>query len=256
MSSSGTFSTNVTISSPLPPESHLRGWKPTQPCSALLCGDLPSSVRPPDVFRRNCAEHPDVARPVRSWAKLRFNSLCRTVDQMLPQRGRLLVGAIAASFLGWITAYVALGMQSVIDGVAVSIGGSSFIDVPVAALLILLTIANSLSRRVRGEFRRYVTEVATVWGTFGVAWAITSGGMTSDLTSVVVLAVAVATAWGWFVVRRKDEHGELIRPIGARAALPMSLGVDHRDEDPMKRERARGMVPLLAYGLSARNAYQ
>lgn len=197
---------------------------------------------------------PDKQRPMRGWAKRRFMQLCRASDQVLPGRARLAAGIVVGASLGWLSAHVAAGLQAIIGGVSASIGSSSFIDLPVAAALIVLTIANSLGHRYSGGFRRYCAETIGTWGAFAVAWMVTFGAATSDLMTWVALATSGALLLGWLIIPRQApgqrfEARQRLRAISAPRTDP-----EPRADDAPKRRSVGIFNPLVLLELSLRQA--
>lgn len=149
---------------------------------------------------------PVQGKPVRSWINRRVTRLGHALDLVLPRRGRLVAGLLLGGSLGWLSAQVALGLR--LPGGMGSSGSGAFVDVPITIALILLTLANSLSRRLDRRFARYLAETAALWGGLAVTWSITAGEATNDLVSLVLLVMAASAVWGWLVVRRRSDGGD------------------------------------------------
>ncbi|MEO5825731.1 MAG: hypothetical protein ABIR59_07580 [Gemmatimonadales bacterium] len=197
---------------------------------------------------------PDSKRPVRGWMGRTFTKVCRVIDQILPRKGRLLAGMFAGASLGWLSAHIAVGLQRIVGGFSATIGSSSFIDVPVAAALIALTLANSLSRRYAGGFGRYCAETLAIWGAFGAAWTITSGAPTSDLMTWVAIATGASMMWGWLIIPR-NAPGQRIAPLQQLRSLVTSTGRrDTRIDGPVERSAWRAAMPWVTLELSLRHA--
>jgi hypothetical protein len=73
--------------------------------------------------------------------------------------------------------------------------------VPVGIALVVLTIANSISRRADGRFDRFMVESAATWAAFTILWSATHGTFTSDVITWLLTCVGAAAAWGWMFVR-------------------------------------------------------
>lgn len=192
----------------------------------------------------------DARQPVRGWFRRQITNAGRLVDFALPKRGRLVAGIAVGTFLGWLTAHVAVGLRVVIGETTRSIGSSSFIDVPVFLLLVALTFANSLSRRLDRRLDRYLAEVATMWGAFAISWSITFGSTTNDLSVTTLLSIMVAAVWGWIVIGRRagPDLDESVTATAHTHALPASP--DDKRVNPLERRSQRGFLALIALGIS------
>ncbi|MDX1393166.1 MAG: hypothetical protein R3195_02200 [Gemmatimonadota bacterium] len=125
-----------------------------------------------------------------SWFRRQVARLGGLLDDILPRRGRLLSGVALGAALGWSSAAFSPGSE---------------MDVPVGLAMVLLTVANSLSRRLYGRFERFVAETVGMWSAFAAFWSVTYGGPTGDLATWVGINLVAATIWGWFVVRRSRD---------------------------------------------------
>jgi hypothetical protein len=123
------------------------------------------------------------------------------LDRFLPQRGRGIAAGLIGSFLGWLSAYIGSGLREVVNGITVMRGSTAFIDVPITLALILLTLANSLSRRTDGRLARYLAETVIAWGAFLTAWSFTHGGLTDDGVRVTLVCTSACGMWGWLIMR-------------------------------------------------------
>ena len=155
---------------------------------------------------------PESRGSVRGWLGGIDTRLGHLLDDILPRKARPAVGALVGGSLGWLSAHVAT---------TVATGANAFIDVPVAIALVLLTAANSLSRRLDGRFAEFAGETIAMWAAFGLAWTLTFGQVTGDIVTWVLSCVAAATVWGWLVVRKSGRGG----PDARRARVP---GVEER----------------------------
>ena len=161
---------------------------------------------------------PEPRRPV-DWTRRIDARIGHLLEDILPRTGRSVVGALIGGSLGWFSAYVAM---------IVDTGANAFIDVPVAVTMVLLTVANSLGRRLDGRFGRFVGETAAMGTAFGVAWALTHGDVTGDLATWVLSCIAAATAWGWLVVRNpRSNHPDRAADPGLAVSEARSEPSDH-----------------------------
>ena len=172
---------------------------------------------------------PDSRGSVRGWLGGIDTRIGHLLEDILPRKARPAVGALAGGSLGWLSAHVAA---------TVATGANAFIDVPVAVALVLLTGANSLSRRLDGRFAEFVGETVAMWAAFGLAWTLTFGEVTGDIVTWVSSCVAAATVWGWLVVRKSGPDGL----VGARAVRVVedgSRGSEDSDHARSPRTSAR-----------------
>jgi hypothetical protein len=192
----------------------------------------------------------DARQPVRGWFRRQITNAGRIVDFVLPKRGRLVAGIAVGTFLGWLTAHVAVGLRVVIGETSRSIGSSSFIDVPVFLLLVALTFGNSLSRRLDRRLDRYLAEIATMWGAFAISWSITFGGSTSDLAVTTLASIVVAAVWGWIVIGRRAGPGsaESVAVTAHPHALPVIP--EEKGVNPLERSSQPGFLALIMLGIS------
>jgi hypothetical protein len=175
---------------------------------------------------------PERKRPIGSWLSRRTMRLGLALSGVLPRRGRLIAGGLVGGFLGWVSAHVATGLQEVVNGIMVMRGSGAFMDIPIAILLILLTIANSFAHRVDGRRGRFIAETVACWGTFAVAWCITHGAVTADLIRFVVACLSLFCLGGWFVVRPWEGRGGR-RTAEAKGRLtPNPAATDNADDGP------------------------
>ena len=175
---------------------------------------------------------PERARPIRSWLNRRTTQIGLTLSGVLPRRGRLIAGGLVGGFLGWVSAHVATGLREVINGLVVMRGSAAFIDIPIASLLILLTIANSLVHRVDRRRDRFLAETVACWGTFAVAWCITHGGVSADLVRSVIACLSLFGLWGWLVVPPWEGRGGRL-PADAKGHLTSnSVVAEGRENKP------------------------
>jgi len=187
-------------------------------------------------------------KPVHSWINRRVTRLGHALDLVLPRKGRLAAGLLLGGSLGWLSAEVALGLR-LPSGMGSS-GSGAFVDVPITIALVLLTLANSLSRRLDGRFARYLAELAATWGAFVIAWGVTAGGVSGDLARGALLISMAAAVWGWLVVRRKSAGG----PDTPERVLPVTpVRADAtKAEEPLRSTRAswEGLISPTMIGLA------
>jgi len=191
---------------------------------------------------------PVKGKPIRSWISRRVTRLCHAVDLFLPRKGRLVAGLMLGGSLGWLSAHIAVGLRVVIGTITGTSGSAAFIDVPIAIVLILLTLANSLSRRLDGHFVRYLAETGVTAGAFASAWALTAGRFTIDLATGVALYTAAAAVWGWFVVRRSPGSGEAMSM--QKLQVPSESQASGESTTPSKRAAWKGLVSPTMIGLA------
>lgn len=191
-------------------------------------------------------------RTAHRWLGDKWNGLGRALGRLLPERHRVAAAGLLGGFLGWISAFAASWAPLVIGSIYIRPGGMALIDIPIAVAMIGMTLINSVNRRVDGRFARYVLETTAMWLTFCTVWSVLHGSITSDAARFTLVCVTALTAWGWFFVRRNDDHdpGELSAP----AALPLP-GAD--EVPPVDRpdgpEAWRGIVsPTLLQLMPAR----
>jgi hypothetical protein len=158
-----------------------------------VANDLDIDPAELEVALRAVVAAPARRSSVRDWFGRIDARIGHFLEDILPRRSRSAIGALVGGSFGWLSAHVAATVDT---------GANAFIDAPVAGALILLTAANSLSRRLDGRFAQFVGETIAMWVGFGLAWALTSGRVTGDLVTWVLFCVAAATAWGWLVVRK------------------------------------------------------
>lgn len=172
---------------------------------------------------------PSPPRPRRAWLSRLATRLGRLADAVLPRKGRLVVLGMVGGLFGWVDAWVSKGLHEVINGMTLTRGSTSYLVVRLVALLILLTLANLLSRRLDGRRVRYLAETVVTWGAMVVAWSVTMGYLTMDGLRFSALCVAVFGLWGWL----------LIRPRGGAHPLPMEAqpgSLPQTAPDPLDRE--------------------
>lgn len=150
---------------------------------------------------------PQRSQSTRSWLSTQATRLGMGLGRVLPRRGRLIASGLVGGLLGWLSAYVGLGLREVINGMIIMRGSTSYLDVAIFIVLSLLTLANSLSRRVDGRRRRYLAETVMTWSTLALAWAITHGSATADLLTAVALSMAAFGLWGWLIIRPRGSDG-------------------------------------------------
>jgi hypothetical protein len=151
---------------------------------------LTDVVRPATTFRR-----------FRDWCGRQLTRLGHIADHLLPRRARLLSASTSGGLLGWASAYLMSLAPLTIGPIHLIRGAGAIIDVPVALTLILLTLANSLSRRVQGGLGKYLRESWALWLSFGVGWSVTHGQVTDDILRWLALCLFGLTLWGVLVVR-------------------------------------------------------
>jgi hypothetical protein len=128
--------------------------------------------------------------------------LGQAVDWVLPRRHRWLAGAILGGTLGWYTEYASA-------------------DVPVAIALIVLTLANSLSRRLTGRRARFLAETIATWIAFAAVWSSTYGQVTDDLLRGVLVCLTGFGIWAWLVIRPRRNKGQALeRARSGETTLP------------------------------------
>ena len=177
-----------------------------------VANDLDIDPRELEVALRAVVAAPAPQSSMRDWFGRIDARIGHFLEDVLPRRSRPAIGALVGGSLGWLSAHVAATVET---------GANAFIDTPVAIALILLTAANSLSRRLDGRFAQFVGETIAMWTGFGLAWALTSGKVTGDLITWVLFCIAAATAWGWLVVRKSGPA----TPIDARDMRAPDEGV-------------------------------
>lgn len=182
-------------------------------------------------------------RPLRNWFKRRATSVCRFLSQLLPREGRFTTSLAIGASLGWLSAAVAESLRMSVGGMTVAKGGGAFIDVPIAIAMILLTLVNSLARRHDGHLAKYLAETAALWGASMIAWGVTFGQVTSDLTLWTLGCLTFATIWGAVVIRRPS------RPGRGSSPLPVDFGrlpvVKSQPDTEVRRIRI-GSIGLIA----------
>lgn len=137
---------------------------------------------------------PIADRPVRTWLKRQLTKLGRLVDPFLPKKGRLVAGALFGGIAGWLNAFL---MEFSING-----------HYPVAFAMIGITLANLLSRRLDRDFRHYFAETLATWGLYGLSWALTYDGITSNLVIWVLLWTSLAVIGGLRLMRAPLDGGD------------------------------------------------
>ena len=124
-------------------------------------------------------------------------SIGEMIGEVLPRQGRAIVFAIIAAWLGWFSAHI---------GNTLNTGAMGFVDLPIGILMLVLTLANSVHRRVDGRVGRFIAESAATWAGFTIAWSITHGRVTDDLVTWLASGVGAAAVWGWLFVRRRGPN--------------------------------------------------
>ena len=144
---------------------------------------------------------PVAGQPIRSWFRRQLTKLGHLVDPFLPNKGRLVFGALFGGIAGWLNAFLmTFSIQS---------------HYPVALVMLGMTFANLLSRRRDRQFPRFVAETVATWGVYAVSWAVTYGGVTGNLVLWVLLWTCVATFLGWLLMRAPSgdgNHPSLLAP--------------------------------------------
>ena len=165
-----------------------------------------------DALRVVLARSPR-SRPIRSWLSRQATRFGRVLSRFLPRRNRWITAGLVGGSLGWFSAYVAAAvLDVVINGVTYPRGSGFFIDAPVAILLVLLTLANSLARRVDGGRGRYLGEMLAAWSAFVVAWSVTHGHLTDDLVRFTLICLTALGLWGWWIIRApRSREDDLLR---------------------------------------------
>ncbi len=158
-----------------------------------VANDLDIDPKELEVALRTVVAAPAPRGSMRDWFGRIDAHIGHFLEDVLPRRSRSAIGALVGGSFGWLSAHVAATVDT---------GANAFIDTPIAIALILLTAANSLSRRLDGRFAQFVGETIAMWMGFGLAWTLTSGKVTGDVVTWVLFCVAAATVWGWLVVRK------------------------------------------------------
>lgn len=140
--------------------------------------------------------------------------------------GRGVLLGIFATALGILTTYVEAGALDGVLGRTTLPGSGAFIDVPVGAFLIALTLVNAYSRLRAGKRTQFLLESATTWLGFAVGWTLGDGRLTADLATFVGLALAGSflLAWNQIHKRAKRIRSALAELLSRRTADDSASG--------------------------------
>ena len=186
---------------------------------------------------------PSPPRPTRVRLRGLVTRLGTLANAVLPQRGRLVVLGMVGGLFGWVDAWVSKGLHEVINGMTISRGSTSYLVVRLLGLLILLTLANLLSRRLDGRRGRYLAETAVTWGAMVVAWSLTMGYLTMDGLRFSALVVGVFGLLSWLVIRPRGGQHPLIAEA-LEGSLPQPAP-EQRDRDTKARSASAWRWLLL-----------
>jgi hypothetical protein len=163
-------------------------------------------------------------------------------------RANLGRAALLATFtiaLGVFTTYVeAGGLDAVLNRTTMP-GSGSFIDVPVAAFLIALSLANAYSRLRVGKRLHFLLESAATWMGFAAGWTLGHGGVTADLATFVAVVLTGSLLLTW-----KRTNSAIKRIRGALAALAAKIVEERaRSGEQSGGDRVEAVVAALrAFG--------
>jgi len=190
----------------------------------------------PDALEQALEEiiRPSTLRRIRSRCCHRLTRIGWVADRLLPRRGRLAGGCAVGGLLGWASAYVMSLAPFSIGSIHVTPGAGAIVDVPVTLALVLMTLANSLSRRVHGALAKYLRETWALWLGFGAGWSGTHGSVTADMLWWLAIGLSGLTVWGCLVVRGDR---------GADSGVPLlgATGDPRVADNPTETESARDM---------------
>ena len=190
--------------------------------------------------------------PAPSWLSSRALQVGRVIDSILPQRARLLALGAVGGFSGWLDAYADSLLRGVINGETIMHGSTSYLVVRLSILLSLITLANSLSRRLKGNRNRYLAETVATWGSLAAAWSLTTGYVTTDLLQFVAISIVGFGLWGWLIIRPEAPADGLA--VRAHPAEPLSNKPTSQDQtgtrfDLMSPPHSREPVSRLRLSL-------
>lgn len=140
-----------------------------------------------------------------------LSRIIRRIDTFIPRDGLAFILAAAGGLLGWFSASIARGGG----------GSNAGTDVPVFFILATITLLVSLSRRHGRRFTEYLTEISALWAAFAAVWSGVYGRNTDDLIMGTLVALGVATVWGWLVVRGRDDAADRPEISGEVTPVPM-----------------------------------
>ncbi len=136
---------------------------------------------------------PVAGQPIRNWLRRHLTTLGHLVDPLLPNKGRLVGGALLGGIAGWLNAFLmSLAMQG---------------HYPIALIMVGFTLANVLSRRLDRGLARFLAETYVMWGAYAAFWAGTYGDVTENLVLWVALWTSAATVLGWLLMRGPSGGG-------------------------------------------------
>jgi hypothetical protein len=151
-------------------------------------------------------------------------SIGAMMGEILPRQGRVIVFALIAAWLGWFSAHIGNTLNS---------GAMGFVDVPVSIVMLVMTLANSMNRRVDGRVGRFIAESAATCAGFTIAWSITHGRVTDDLVTWLASGIGAAAVWGWLFVRRRGPSEPAVTATSSPAVdAPASSDRDERSVWP------------------------
>lgn len=192
---------------------------------------------------------PYPGRPIRSWLHRQVTRLGHLCDQILPQRARLGSGILVGGFLGALSALASVSVEFTVDGTTYSRGGAAIMAVPIAVAMILLILANSLSRRLDGRLGRFLAESASMQISSGVSAALVIGSVTDDLVTWTLTMIVGATIWGLLVVRR-HHRGPPLYSVRAPITVPQPTKPHDPDSRPLAKACWSGLVSPTMLGVT------
>ncbi len=193
--------------------------------------------------------------PIRSWLSTLATRLGVALSRFFDERGvrrRWLAFGAVGGTLGWFSAYSsALLYERVINGMTIRTSSTFLVDAPITALLILITLANSLSRRVEGDRTRYLLDTAATWFAFSTGWALTYGAVTDDLMGGLATFTAALGLWGWLIIRPSKPGDDVSQLLQVQEKVERWRASGQDDEPNVKQERAswKGHVSPTMLGL-------
>jgi len=150
---------------------------------------------------------PVTGQPIRNWLRRQLTKIGHLVDPFLPNKGRLIGGALFGSVAGWLNAFLmTFAIQS---------------HYPIAIAMLGFTLANLLSRRLERRLLRFLAETYATWAVYAAFWAGTYGSVTENLVLWVGLWTSVATIMGWLLMGAPSGGG-------AHPALPAPGSEDNK----------------------------